>query len=495
MVTGRVEYLPRIGESGTWYVSSCVALPDGRVAFGLGPKARIVIYDPVQGKDVAQWAPTSWQADGYVLTLSLGRRILFATHFPSGRRGAFDTATGAFLGEAPWPSMGSGWSTWSHSSGYGSSQDFYVVPSTDTIAACDGESVFLWSPLAADPAQTVQFVDFSPPELLLKGTRYGVSAEIHVVEMDWATRSVVREITVPTVPGARRLFGLGVGPDGCVYGGAYQNMHLFRYDPGSQELVDLGNHSPRWSGETYSFCLRGNELVCASYVNGGVVLYDPSQPWECVSGDQVNPRFVGNFGQYVYRPYACTAASDGRIWGVGAAGWGTTGGGIAWIDPDTGETCSQSLPDTPWGIAEIDSSTLLVASEGRLRWWDEKSNREVASCSYPRGTASDVVLLRGGSQPLIAFCDSAGLHLATWSRPGKLKIVASYPCPVPCTKILYESGRLIVGGSGGIAELDPANGKWVVLCNSSTTRWGFAATSDAVYFTSGTQLLAVARPA
>jgi len=303
----------------------------------------------------------------------------------------------------------------------------------------------------------------------------------------------VREIPVPPVPAARSLFGIGVGPDGRIYGGAYQNMHLFRYDPGTRELVDLGNHSPRWTGETYSFCLRGSELVCASYVNGGVVLYDPSRPWDCVSGDQVNPRFVGSFGQYVYRPYACTAASDGRIWGVGAAGWGTTGGGIAWLDPDSGQTASQRLPDTPWMIAELDPSTLLVASEGKLRWWDEKSNRELASCSYPRGIASDVVLLRGGSLPRVAFCDAAGLHLASLPRPGQLQILADFPCPVPCAKMLWDGTRLIVGGSAGIAELDPTNGKWVVLCNSSTTRWGFAATPEAVYFTSGAQLLTVRR--
>jgi hypothetical protein len=71
----------------------------------------------------------------------------------------------------------------------------------------------------------------------------------------------------------------------------------------------------------------------------------------------------------------------------------------------------------------------------------------------------------------------------------------------PCACTAASDGQIWGVGAagwdttrGGIAELDPSNGKWVVLCNSSTTRWGFAATPEAVYFTSGTQLLTVARP-
>ncbi len=73
-------------------------------------------------------------------------------------------------------------------------------------------------------------------------------------------------------------------------------------------------------------------------------------------------------------------------------------------------------------------------------------------------------------------------------------VVKSFPCPVSCAKMLWESGRLIVGGPSGIAELDPGSGKWVVLSDSATSRWGFVATPDAVYFTRGAELLTVPRP-
>jgi hypothetical protein len=141
----------------------------------------------------------------------------------------------------------------------------------------------------------------------------------------------------------------------------------------------------------------------------------------------------------------------------------------------------------------LDPATLLVASEGKLRWWDQNSNRELASCSCPRGRASDVVLLRAGPQPLIAFCDSAGMRIASLARPGRLQVVKAFPCPVSCAKMLWENGRLIVGGPNGIAELDPNSGKWVVLSDAATSRWGFASTPDAVYFTRGAELLSVPR--
>jgi hypothetical protein len=117
LTTGQVEPLPAIPEEGNWYVSSAAALPDGRIAFGLGHCARLFVYDPVQGRDVDQWLPPGWIEDGFCLNLLMGQRVLYATHFPSGRRAAFDTATGQMLGQPPWP-IPARPSKWVHSSGW-----------------------------------------------------------------------------------------------------------------------------------------------------------------------------------------------------------------------------------------------------------------------------------------------------------------------------------------------------------------------------------------
>ena len=492
--TGEVQLLPAIRENGSWYVSSVVPLPDGRIAFGLGYVARVLIYDPQLGRDVAEWAPDSWRQDGFVITMQAGPTVLYASHFPSGRRGAFDIATGKFLGDAPWPASGAlpPWSAWTHSSGYGNSFDFYLLPGTDTIAACDGRRVHLWSP--REGARALPLADFHPAPDLALAMRYAVTTDLRVLEYDEHRTRVVRQREFPQPPAERGLFGLGPGPDGCIYGGAFQSTHLFRYDPKTGQLRDLGDHNPGWSGETYSFCVRRGELVCASYVNGAVVLYDPAKPWNCTYEHQGNPRFVGCLGQFTYRPFACTTDSARRIWGAGEAGWGVTGGGVSWIDPDTGKTGTARLTGAPYLIAELQPGTLLMADETTVRWWDSVANTERAACPWPHGSTPAAVVLPGGAAPRIAFCDAQGLHLARLPAPGKLEIEQSFPLPIDTTRLLWDGRRLLAGGRG-IAELDPATGQWTKLCDTGPAQpSALVATTGAVYFTRGPQLLTVPRP-
>jgi len=492
--TGEVQLLPAIKEAGNWYVCSVAPLPDGRIAFGLGYVARILIYDPVLGRDVADWTPESWRPDGFVITMIAGPTVLYANHFPSGKRGAFDLATGKFLGEAPWPDvkMFPKWSEWTHSSGEGNTFDYYLLPGTDTIAAGAGGLVHLWNPREA--ARTVPLAEFSPAPALVRAMQFSVTSDLRVLEHDARRTHVVREREFAQPRVQRRLFGLGLGPDGCIYGGAFQSTHLFRSDPRSGELRDLGDHHPGWGGETYSFCLRGGELVCASYVNGAIVLYDPVKAWDCTYENQKNPRFAGYFGSYTYRPFACTADSRGHVWGVGQAGWGITGGGISWIDPATGQQGTARLPGAPYFVSEVTPGTLLLGDEDTLRWWDAATNTELAHCAWPNGKTPAAVVMTDGAEVRLAFCDAQGLHIARLPAPGKLEIERSFPLPVDTTRLLWDGRRLIAGGTG-MAELDPATGKWIKFCAlGPDLAFAFVATAEAVYFSRKAELLTVARP-
>ena len=492
--TGEVQPLPALAEKGNWYVSAAEPLPDGRIAFGLGYVARIVIYDPALGRDVAEWTPANWRSDGFVITMLAGPTVLYANHFPSGRRGAFEIATGKFLGEVPWPAWNQvpAWSRWTHSSGAGNSFDYYLLPGTDTIATSDGRLVHLWNPW--DGKNTVPLAQFQPAPELARALQLGVTSDLRVLEYDRCRTRVVHEREFAQPPAERGLFGLGLGPDGCLYGGAFQSTHLFRYDPKAQTLRDLGDHNPGWSGETYSFCLRRGELVCASYVNGAIVLYDPAKPWDCTNERQVNPRFAGCLGQYTYRPYTCLADRRGRVWAAGAAGWGTTGGGVSWIDPDTGRIGTARLPGSPYLMQELDASTLLLADENHVRWWDPGTSTERAACPWPHGIAPAAVVLTGGPTARIAFCDAQGLHVARLTAPGKLELERSYPLPVETSRLLWDGQRLIAGGASGIAELDPVTGQWTKICAvGPASAFAFVATADAIYFTRGPQLLMVPR--
>lgn len=491
--TGEVQALPAPAEAGHWYVCSLAPLPDGRIAFGFGSVARIVIYDPKLGRDVAEWAPEHWRSDGFVLNMIAGPTVLYANHFPSGRRGAFDSATGQFLGEAPWPAekLDRKWSVWGHSSGTGNGLDYYLVPGTDTIAACDGQTVHEWNP--RDGKRQTPLADYHPSAPLARELRLSVTSDLRVLEYDALRTQVARESEFAQPSVRRGLFGLGLGPDGCLYGGAFQSTHLFRFDPRSGELRDLGDHNPAWSGETYSFAVRGRELVCASYINGAVVLYDPAQPWECSNVSRKNPRFPGCLGEFTYRPFACTVTGEGRIWGVGMAGWGLTGGGVSWLEPDTGHTGTARLPDAPHFVTEVVPGTLLLGSESTLRWWDTATNTELAHCAWPHGAMPTAVVMRKGEESELAFCDAQGLHLARIAAPGKLGELRSFPLPVPTLRLIWDGRRLLAGGTG-IAELDPATGQWTKLCATGpASAFAFVATDDAIYFTRGAELLTVPR--
>lgn len=495
LATGAVEALPAIAEKGNWYVCSVAPLPDGRIAFGLGYVARMLIYDPKLGRDVAEWAPDSWRKDGFILTMLAGPTVLYANHFPSGKRGAFDLATGKFLGEVPWPDVPlfPKWSAWTHSSGSGNTIDFYLLPGTDTVAASDGKLVHQWDPRAG--GRTLPLAEFQPGPALAREMQFSVTTDLRILEHDPRRSHVVRQRDFAQPRVERGLFGLGLGPDGRVYGGAFQSTHLFRYDPASGDLRDFGDHNPGWSGETYSFCLRGHELVCASYVNGAVVLYDPVKPWDCAHERQANPRFAGCLGQFTYRPYACTSTSDGRIWGVGTAGWGLTGGGVSWIDPDTGQTGTARLTDSPYLIGELQPGTLLLASETALHWWDTVTNTERAACAWPHGVTPAAVMMKDGAESRVAFCDDKGLHIALLSALGKLEIARSYPLPISTARLLWDGRRLIAGGDN-MAELDPQSGQWTKFCATGpASKYAFVATADTVYFTRGAELLKVSRPA
>jgi|GEM_PF-3424087 len=495
--TGETQRLPDPKEAGNWYVSSVAALPDGRIVFGFGHVARLLVYDPVSGQDTGQWLPDGWTADGFCLNLVMARSVLYATHFPSGRRAAFDAATGRFLARAPWPDAVSGqqWSRWIHSSGYGSGLDFYVVPGTDTIVNCDGEKVHPFDPTRPDLPPAIPAAQFVPPPGLALDLRWGVTTDCRAIEYDALRLRALRTLVPPQAKVARGLHGLGTGPDGKVYGGAFQSTLLFRHDPTSGTTTVLGDHHPGWSGETYSFAVRGRELICASYANGALVAYDPSKPWECVQNGMANPRFLGFLGQRVYRPVNTCVADDGKVWSVGPAGWGSTGGGVAFVDPETGTTASTALPEAPHDAVPLAGNRLLVCSSGLLRWWDGTRNTEMAQASPPLPLVS-ATAIGAGPPGRVLFAAAGELVVGCADEVGKVQVLKRFPTPVPCARALVWRGQAVVGGSQGFAVVDLGSGAATPFCSTPLgQRWAFTLAADAVFFHNGPHLMSAGIPA
>lgn len=208
-----------------------------------------------------------------------------------------------------------------------------------------------------------------------------------------------------------------------------------------------------------------------------------------------NPRALGMFGQFVYRPYACCAGDDGRIWAVGAAGWGTAGGGVAWLNPSTGQSGSSHLPDTPLGVLPLPGKRLLVCSGSQIRWWDAASDRLTAVASWPTGVASGYAILNSSPPRVLCVGGKKGAVL-TLGDPGQVRLDRQFEAPLSCEDLRpWRDGKFVVGGPGGFATLDPRTGTWHHFTDAPLGhRWAFAVLGDTVYYHSGPHLMAVDVP-
>jgi hypothetical protein len=496
MKTGIVEKLPPVPEAGQWYVSAATTLPNGRVAFGFGYKCRVYVYDPILGKDVGQWLPSDWMEDGFCFNLVAGPHVLYATHFPSGRRGAFDVTTGEFIGLVPWPpaTLETNPSRWVHSSGHGSAVDFYRVPGTDRIITADGSRI-----LAFDPTVSMETVPVEPEAAirdssLVLALRYEVTSDCRVLTYD-RTRSRVVGVVAPKMSTAeRKIFSLGEGPDGCIYGGVYQSTLLFRFDPKQGLLSVAGDHHPGWSGELYSLAVRDSDLICASYTNGAMVRYNPWKPWRCEQDVMVNPSRIGFLGQHVYRPQSTCVTPSKVLFSVGPAGWGTPGGGVARCNPDTRAIDVIPLPDVPHTVLSLRTGLLLVVSDSLVRWWDESANRMLVSAPLPF-VSSGACISPSDTSAIAMVTNDRRLVVVDVRNPGMLRTVKEFSLPLRSSRVMTRGSQYVVGGEDGFATVDPATGRVDHFCTEPPgIRFAWSVAGDFLYFGSGGHLMRVQLP-
>lgn len=484
MKNGTVEFLPTMTETGNWYVSAATTLPDGRIAFGMGYKARIVIYDPQKQKDVDQWMPAEYLNEGFCLNVISGKKIVYATHFPSGHRLCFDAFSGTFLGKIPWPDhhMDNLWSTWNHSSGYGSAIDFYVNRENDAAFTSDGKIIHQFHPKNASLSFNIDPQKIHvPPELDL-ALQYEVTNDCLVLHADYRNNTI-KEVLSPHLPPVERsIFSLTAGPDKCVYGGAYQSTLLFKYNESTTTVTVLGDHHPGWSGETYSYVNRGEEVICASYTNGAVVAYNPSRPWDCSPNKMVNPHLLGFFGQTVYRPTGLCVDGAGDVWGVGPSGWGTTGGGIANISYSTQKVRSHSFPDIPHTIIPITRSRLVFSSDTVIRWWDIQGDSLLGESASPFIVTS-LCRIQQDPDTVIFLSSKDSIKKVDLRTPGKVKIIEGIRSAIPISRMITNGRDVFFGGNQGIGIMNPRSLITRVLTTHPLyNRFAFVVIDSTIFF-------------
>jgi hypothetical protein len=196
----------------------------------------------------------------------------------------------------------------------------------------------------------------------------------------------------------------------------------------------------------------------------------------------------------VYRPYSTCVASDGKVWSVGPAGWGSTGAGVAFVDPESGTSASTRLPAAPHDVLPLSGNRLLVCGADKIRWWDGTTNEQIAEKLPPLPLVSGS-LLPGNTPDRVLLAARDKLAVASVEEPGRVDIEREFACPIPCLRALALPGRAVVGGPQGFAVIDLVTGVADHFCSTPLgQRWAYTIAGEAVFFARGTRLMTVTLP-
>ena len=158
------------------------------------------------------------------------------------------------------------------------------------------------------------------------------------------------------------IFLVHRGPDGNLYGSSILPLHLFRHDPSTGLLDDLGICTTA-AGEAYSMANMDGRLYICSYPGAMLSVYDPTRPYHFGKDAGSNPRELGRMDEISYRPRSMVAGPLGRIWTASVPNYGMWGGPLSWYDPvaDAFGTCSDIAGEAScWSLAWLEVHGLLA---------------------------------------------------------------------------------------------------------------------------------------
>lgn len=253
----------------------------------------------------------------------------------------------------------------------------------------------------------------------------------------------------PTV--ATDICGLNKGPDGRIYGSTIISMHLFRFDPESRSLEDLGRVG--WpGGEVYDVIAHGSRLYMGSYTGAYWGVYDPARPWNPSPESQgeaveANPRNLGQLGEETNRPFEYAVGPDDRIYIACRANYGYPGGGLARFDPRTGEKrvfrdplqSAQSIAADDryvYGGTSIEGGRgcINASTQGRLFLFDPAAEARVYEC-VPVAEAIAVTSLAVGPRSGLVYGTTDTSHLFAFD-PRQRQVVRTWKLRSPGTPLM-----------------------------------------------------------
>ncbi len=170
--------------------------------------------------------------------------------------------------------------------------------------------------------------------------------------------------TLPVVyeSAGSEIFLVHRGPDDNLYGSSILPLHLFRHDPSTGAMDDLGICTTA-TGEVYSMANMDGKLYTCSYPGAVLSVYDPARPYQFGKDTGSNPRDLGRMDEISYRPRAMVAGPLGRVWTASVPNYGMWGGPLSWYDPATdgfGTYRDIAGEASCWSLAWLEGHGLLA---------------------------------------------------------------------------------------------------------------------------------------
>ncbi|WP_235941622.1 hypothetical protein [Paenibacillus puerhi] len=257
------------------------------------------------------------------------------------------------------------------------------------------------------------------------------------------------------------------GPDGRLYGTSNHPLHLYRYDPGSGELMNAGGKAVErgGGGNICAYAAQGPYLVGAAYAAGRIHLLDTRRPLSAEGGRNRNPRLLHE-DERIHRPRSALAHPDGAHVLIGGfPGYGAVGGGLAVVHVGHAAEAVDGAGSAASGAA-VDEWFEVYDHDQVVQHQSTVSLAAMSGGDVMGGTSIETP---GGAAPL---AKEAVLYRFDWRERRVVQRWVPIPEAREISLLVTDRNDLVHGvtSSSEYFLFDPSRGK--VLYREDLSKWG-----------------------
>ncbi|WP_026021182.1 NHL repeat-containing protein [Paenibacillus senegalensis] len=278
---------------------------------------------------------------------------------------------------------------------------------------------------------------------------------------NWQQPLEVELKRIPSEAPPTSIHTLQTDTTGNVWGASGFGQTIFRFTPQNGQFWNSPAVCNR-GGEVYGIVSTEDRLFFSSYVGGDHIVYDPSAPWDQLNN--VNPQTLRSVAPQLIRPEGRSVLGpDGAVWTGWSAKYGTYGGGLSRVDPQTLEVTSwyDPIPEQQVaGIAADDEYIYFTTNGGasglayrdvdcHLGVWKPGTGVIHQETFEPAERTGKAIIALGGE---VLF--GVGKTLRIFDKQ-KLELTETIPLPAPCSWLVAVGDRKAAVFSGNrLGEID-----------------------------------------